>query len=222
MEAKLTYYKTRLAHLDFAMKKVEIRNLIFSILTPLFVEKGFRLKKAGEGELIRVIQGGFQRIGIPLVDHNPKFKFSLIIAIRLDAVADITNKFVPAKYHSAATTFTAHLERFMPEQETQFVVFTEEDIKAAFARLEPVIRGRIIPFLDETQDLATVAKAMNLTDIPQILPGGANKSALTIARLIRYPDFEKIAATYQQRISQYSKNAQEELKNFIQHLRQSH
>jgi len=90
------------------------------------------------------------------------------------------------------------------------------------ARLTPVIQGRIIPFLNETQDLQTVGQAMNLTDIPKILPGGPNLRALTVARMLKHPDFDFIAATYKQRVSQYPKDAQEYLDSFIQYLRQSY
>jgi hypothetical protein len=207
------------------MKKGEVRNLIYSLITPLVAEKGFQFKKAGEGILIRNIPGGNQRIGVPLVDYNPQFKFSLIITIRLDAVEEIANKFnvAPPKYHSETTTFTAQLERFMPGKNTQFMVATEEDIKAAIVSLKPVIQERIIPFLDENQSLQTLAKTIDFLDIPKVLSGtGAGMRAMTLAKLTKQPNFENIAATYQQRISQYPKAAQEELQNFIQHLRQSY
>ena len=114
------------------------------------------------------------------------------------------------------------MERFMPGQDTQFGVVTEEDIKAAVARLKPVILDRIIPFLDETQSLQGIAKAMNLTEIPKFITGtGGGMRALTVAHLIGHPDFDVIATGYQHRFSQLPKQFQDEFKNFVQHLRLS-
>ena len=207
------------------MKKKEVRDLIYSLITPLVIEKGFRFKKAGEGILSRSIPGGNQCIGVPFVDYNPQFKFSLFVTIRLNEVEEIANKFnaAPSKYHSETITFTAQLERFMPGKDTHFMVTTEEDIKAAIASLKPVVQERIVPFLNETQSLQALANAIDFLDIPKILSGtGSGMRMMTIAKLTKQPNFEIIAATYQQRISQYPKDAQEELNNFIQHLRQSY
>lgn len=204
------------------MKKGEVRKLIYSLIKPLIEDRGFRSNKGDFGGFVRAIPGGSQYLGVPLVDHNPTFKFSLIVAIRLEAVEEIANKFnaAPPKYHPDTHTFSSRLERFMPGQDTQFVVVTEEDIKAVVARLKPVVLDRIIPFLDETQNLQGIAKAMNVTEIPKVISGtGGGMRALTVARLIGHPDFDVIATGYQQRFSQLPKQFQDEFQNFVQYVK---
>jgi hypothetical protein len=204
------------------MKNREARKIINSVLRQLIAEKGFRFKSGIDGGFFRSIPRGRQLIGVPFYDYGATFSFSLVFAIRLDAVEEITNKFnaAPPKYHLLTETAIFQLNRFMPGEETKFAIVTEDDIKEAFTTLTPVVRERIIPFLDQTQDIRTVAKAMNLTHVPKAVPG-ANKSAIAMAWLTEHPDFEIIASTYQQRISQFPKNFQEELKNFIQYLREN-
>ena len=204
------------------MKKGEAQDLIHSMLKPLVADRGFRFKRGIDGGFFRSIPTGNQHVGVSLVDYGATFKFSLVVGIRLDEVENIVNKFnvAPPKYHLLTETFGARLDRFMREgEESQFVVVEEADIRETFVRLKPIIRERILPFLDAAQDIHTVAKAMNLTDVPKILPGAPNMSAIAIARLIQHPEFETIAATYQQRSSEFRKSTQENLQNFIEYLR---
>jgi hypothetical protein len=205
------------------MKKREVIESIYTLISPLLESKGFRLKKGIDGGFFRFFPGGYQCIGVSLVDLEPDFDFSLVLSIRLDVVEDIANKFnaAPAKYHARTATFATFQERFLPKGETKFTVSTEAEIGSAIAQLKPVIEERIIPFLDQTQNLETVAEAMMLTEIPKILPGGPNLRALAVAWMIQHPKFERIASTYKERIRQYPKKSQEELDAFIAYLRDS-
>lgn len=204
------------------MKKKEVRECIYALLLPLFVKSGFDLKKGADGGFRRVIADGRQEVAVALVDHAPVFKFSLVTTIRLDAVEDIANRFntAPEKYHALTTTCSFRFEKFA-DGPASFEVTSRDEIIAAVDQLRTAIHGRLLPFLDATTDLAAVAKAMNLTEIPSIPPGGPDKRALTVARLVKHPQFETIAATWQERLSQYPPAAQEDLAKFIQFLRES-
>ncbi len=182
----------------------------------MVADYGFRFKK---DELFRSIPGGYQDIGLGFVDRDPEFKISLVVAIRLDAVEEIANKFNSPFVKSVprTDTFTCTLERFMPRENTHFVVCTEADIKNVVERLRPVIERRIIPFLNKTQDIRSVAAAMELPSIPKHGPG--HNSALVVARLIGHPKFESMCETYQHRISKYPGVLRKELDNLIQYLR---
>jgi len=79
--------------------------MIADAVTPVVSTAGFRFKKASDA-FVRKIEGGRQELGLPLVDYNPVFEFSLTLCTRLEAVQEITNRFSgsPPKYHSITLT----------------------------------------------------------------------------------------------------------------------
>src|SRR5437660_279142 len=95
------------------MKKREMANLIFQMLSGILSETEFRLKKSESG-FVRKIPGGRQTIGLPLWDYHPEFEFSLTICIRLEAVEEIFNQFsgTAPKYHPLSLTTITSLEYF--------------------------------------------------------------------------------------------------------------
>lgn len=206
------------------MQKEDAKNLLYSLLAPQFAEKLFRYRKAGEGALIRSIQDGYQRVGVPIIDREPFFKFSLVLAIRLETVEAIANKFNSAapKYHSETITFGVRLERFMPGRDIQFDFKTEKDIEIAIARLIPVITDKMIPFLDHTTTLEGLAQEMNLTEIPKMITGtGGGIRALIVANLIRHPGFDDIASAYQQRYNKLPEAVQDQFRKCIKYLKET-
>jgi hypothetical protein len=194
------------------MKKQEVLNLIYAALTPVLSAKGFRLRKSEQG-FFRPLRGGWQNVGIPLWDYKPKFEFSLVMSIRIDEVQNIFNQFgVLPRYHAITTTQDFLLEHFIPKEHTRFKASNENELQIAISRLLPILQDQVIPFLDEHQDLRTLAKAMKLTEIQEFVPFASHAfGPVIVARLIDHPEFHSIVEGYKERIM---KLPEPELKKF--------
>jgi hypothetical protein len=143
------------------MKKSEVKNLIYESLKGMLEAHGFRLNKKQEG-FVRRIPDGKQYIGIPLVDYNPTYIFSLTLTTRLETVQSILNLFTgsPPQYHAITVTTITQLDYFT-KKKTEYKVATEADISNAIVDLTPLAHGKIIPFLDQHQDVVSWDKAVN-------------------------------------------------------------
>ena len=198
---------------------MEIRNSIYATLSPVLLNKGFRLIRT-EQSFIRPILGGRQAIGIAIVDYKPKFKFSLTVSVRIDKVEDIIHLFSgsPPEYHKASSTFNCAMQRFT-SPETEFEILTDADLKTKLSYLTLVANDQIVPFLDQNNDLETLAKAMNLTTIPEIVPGvGPAMHAATAAWLTHHPEFSAVVTGYRERMKYLPKDVQERFNSLVQHL----
>jgi hypothetical protein len=180
------------------MNKQEMANLIFEMLDGTLSGTDFRLKKSEDG-FVRKIPGGRQMLGLPLWDYNPEFEFSLNICIRLDAVEEIFHQFSnsPPKYHAMSFTTITRLEHFSAGS-GRYKVTTAEDVASAGSDLAVVIRDKIIPFLNEHEDVQAVDRAVNWQqpgiDITQN-PSRA-MHAVILAHLAGHKDFERIVAKH--------------------------
>ena len=78
------------------------------------------------------------------------------MTLRLDDVEDITFMFSGAlpQYRSEAVTVGIRLEYSAAELSGDFKIWSENDILEAAAVLRPIVRERIVPFLNEHQDVA--------------------------------------------------------------------
>src|ERR1051325_1093655 len=143
------------------MKKQEMANLIFEMLSGVLAGTDFRLKKS-EDAFVRRIPAGIQMLGLPLWDYNPHFEFSLNICVRIEAVEEIFHQFSrsPPKYHSMSTTTITRLEYFTGGS-GRYKVTTAEDVASSGRFLSNVIRDRIIPFFNEHQDVQALDRAVN-------------------------------------------------------------
>ena len=208
-----------------AMKKNEVRDLIFNTLAPALVAKGFQLNKK-DWRRVRAFPGGNQTIGIPCTGTEPEFKFTLVVTIRLDAVENVRNLFneAPKEYHAATKTFAGRLDRFMARDESvdenfMFPAATPEQVQAALARLLPVIQNAVLPFLDQHRDVPSLAAAMKLAELPASLTRLHEATApLVVARLARSPDFPAIASGYRQLAKDLPAAEREKLQNLVVHL----
>jgi hypothetical protein len=181
------------------MKKQEMKNLLFEMLSGILVGTDFRLKKSDDA-FVRKITGGRQMLGLPLLDYNPEFEFSLTICIRLDAVEEIFHQFSgsPPKYHSMSNTTITRLEHFTGGS-GRYKVTTAADVASVGGVLSSVIRDKIIPFFNEHQHVQALNRAVNCQqpgiDITQN-PSGAMHSVI-LARLAGNKDFERVVAKHQ-------------------------
>lgn len=181
------------------MKKQEVKNLLFDMLSGILTGTDFRLKKS-EDRFVRTIDGGWQDIGLPLWDYNPEFEFSLNMCIRLNAAEDIFNMFsgVAPRHQSSTPTTITRLEHFTVGS-GRYKVTMAMDIVSVGDILFNVVREKIIPFFNEHQDVQSLDRAVNCQqpgiDITQN-PSGAMHSVI-LAHLSGNKDFERIVAKHQ-------------------------
>jgi hypothetical protein len=179
------------------MNKTEIRDLIYRELSPLL--PGFK-PRPREESFVRVIPDGKQALMVAIVDHKPEYRFSLVVAIRLEPVQQIVNQFSgsPPKYHKITTTTLTQLHWFLPGEPSpkQYSVTNEGEVVQAVKWLAPTIQQKILPFFDRYKDVKTIDEMMNRRD-PS--PDSTHMpmrglTALAVARLAGNPDFETLAA----------------------------
>ena len=207
------------------MNKAQVRDLLFTALTPVITAKGFRLNKK-DWRFFRVIPGGNQTIGIPCTGAEPQFKFTLVLNVRLDAVEQIRNLFneAPPAYHAATKTFVGRLDRFFAQEpfldeSFRFSVANEADVQSALAQLLPVVQNTILPFLDRQQDIPSIASAMNLTAAPPTVTNLNEASApLTVARLSRHPGFDALVNGYRQALQGLGEPEKHKFEQLVVHL----
>lgn len=180
------------------MKKQEMKNLLFEMLGRILAGTDFRLKR-NEDCFTWKISGGWQQLGLPLLDYNPEFVVSLNICIRLDAVEDIFNMFsgVAPKYHSATPTTITRLEYFTGGR-GEYKVTTPADVAFLGTVLSPIIRNKIIPFFNEHQDVQALDRAVNYQQPGIDFTQNPAKAmhAVILARLAGNKDFERIVAKH--------------------------
>jgi hypothetical protein len=182
------------------MKKQEIRDFIYAGLKEVLVGAGFKLNKK-EGAFSRSIPNGFQRIYVPLYDYNPEFVFSLTIGIRLDAVEDIFNQFSGAMGPGQAQTTTSltQLGYFAGENQKEYRVSTKEEIDSALSDLTALINSKILPFLEQYQDVPSLDDAINRKKLPgfdstELLSHAMH--SITLAKLAGNPSFSALVTEY--------------------------
>jgi hypothetical protein len=182
------------------MKKQEIRDFIYAGLKEVLGGAGFKLNKK-EGAFTRSIPNGFQKIYVPLYDYNPLFVFSLTIGIRLDAVEDIANQFSGAMGPGQAQTTTSltKLGYFTHENQKQYEVSTREEIDSALSDLTKLINSKILPFLEQYQDVQSLDDAINRKrlsgfDSTQLISHAM--ASIILAKLANNPSFSALIAEY--------------------------
>jgi hypothetical protein len=204
------------------MTQVELRELLHDRLAPLF--PGFEPSKKEEG-FVRKFDGGKQTVGVSLVDRWPLFlKFSLVLSVRLEAVQAIFNQFGggPPKYFAITTTSATLLDYFFEgtEQKKEFEVRDEVEIEMAMLELTPVVRDRILPFLDEYRTVDALNRGMNFGNekFDRLNEPYRSMSALTVARLAKEPRFPELVARYRERVATCQAHDREKLAKLIAHL----
>jgi hypothetical protein len=181
-----------------AMKRQEIADLIFEMLSRVLAGTDFRLKKGEEG-FVRKIPGGRQMLGVPLWDYNPEFEFSLNICIRLDAAEEVFHRFSGSapKYHSMSFTTMTRLESFTGGP-PRYKVTTAGDVASVGDLLSSVVREKIIPFLNENNNILCLNRTVNYErpEIDATQNPSRSMHSVILAHLARSEDFDRLVAKH--------------------------
>jgi hypothetical protein len=203
------------------MTKAEVRTALYRELAPLC--PGWTLVKK-ENAFVRTIPGGAQKVLVSLVDYNPKFRFALVFATRLEKVEAIANRFSGATPKTTSITLTTmtQLSYFFPgTQDKELSVTTEAEIIAAIRALAPMIRERALPLMDARRSVAALDVALNGGDPTFDTSDRTSRTlrALTLARLAGNPRFEELAATYENGLRAYPSLSRTKVSRLLAYLR---
>jgi hypothetical protein len=203
------------------MTKRDARNCIYTELGNVLSRTDFQLKRSEEG-FVRRIRGGRQRIGVALYAYNRRFEFSIVISIRLDAVQNISNMFsgAPPEYHSETGTAIVQIEYFA-DVPTLFHVTNEEEIRNAVAQLAPIVREKIVPFLDEHQDVASLDRALNrgAKSVDTSHHPYRGMYGIVVAKLAGNPDFDAIVERYLAEMSSMPAQDRDKFIRLVEYLK---
>lgn len=181
------------------MKRREAQELIYQRLGDLLAGTDFHFKRNAEG-YVRSIPRGRQEIGVAFYDYSPRFEFSIVVTVRLDKVEDITWEFggTAPEDRSETETVIIRIEYFAPELPSRFEVYSEEHIELAARVLNPIVRGKIIPFLDKHQDVQSLDNALHRSTVPLDTSMHPYRGicGITIAKLAENPDFNLLVEKY--------------------------
>jgi len=199
------------------MKKTEVKDAIFSELSKLVADKGFRYSKKEDGQLIRQFKGGYHLMYGAITDYCPHFEFDLSVEIRLDAAVEIYLAFfdLPPSFRAETSTTTINLGYFLNDcRDKRFQVSTSSEISKTISLLAPVIVEKIIPLLDRCTDVYGLDILMN---------SGTELSAagsLIVARLASNPNFEKLVSAWGKKITDYNlEDYQQNFSRLVEFLR---
>jgi hypothetical protein len=180
------------------MTRREVFELIYRALGETLSNTNFRLERSEE-RYVRNIVGGWQVIGVPFYDYNPRFEFSLVMAIRLDEVQKITCMFSgsPPEYRAETVSAIIQIEYFAEVPNT-FIVWSEEDIDKAAAVLSPIVREKIVPFMDTHRDVRALDEALHRgsKQLDSSFHPYRGMSGITIAKLAGNPEFDFLVEKY--------------------------
>jgi hypothetical protein len=189
------------------MKAAYVKQLILEGVHDSIGCLGFTIVKRRDC-LARKIPGGCQQLELPFYNYNPVYKFSLTILTRIDQVEYIYNKFsnVLRNWHKETNTLGVRLPQFMPEFRPGDLMpmqaETEQDIHNALCRLAPVLKERIIPFLEEhatNEDLEVCLNRAAPLDFTTSREARFKKGVI-LAHLCKKSDYEMIVQKYRNEI----------------------
>ncbi len=154
-----------------ATEKRPARRVLLDALSDALLPIGLR-KGRGDEVFVRDIAGGKQAVFVPWQSRGGEHRFSMTIAIRLEAVENLVS---PCGGTDTYTTLT-QLEHFGLEGEPpvgfQYVASEPGGMARALSTLRPVLVSQIVPFLERYQDVGSIDTALHGADIR--LPTGAH------------------------------------------------
>lgn len=200
-------------------------------LGEILVPAGYTFEKLDndvEG-FVRRADGVRQMVFAALWDRTTAFEFAIGLGIRVEAVEAITKLFsgVLPEYQSSSDTCVINLKAILPQFD-RFTVSDEATIGQAIDHLAPSIANYIFPFLDTHRDVASLDRLMNQSKTPQQVWGMEGwgtwmlwyaLSAITLARLAKNPEFEKLVELYRHQIRDFDDDDRERYEKLVKHLR---
>lgn len=212
------------------MNSAEARRRIGEALEGLLKIDGFVYRARQEG-LVKAIPGGRQLLFMGFWSYSPLFVFSLVPAVRIDAIAELWAKItnLSDRYRPETVSLTAQLWKLAgmekPIHDVPVPSFgcpfyynfsSEEEFSRALEAVTPVVHDLVQPFFAQYRDVASVNRAINHDGLDT--SNGRIFQGLIAARLARDPEYEGIAARYRQEMEAWSANDRQLFEKALEYL----
>lgn len=188
------------------MTKKYVTNEIRLKLTENLNEEGFKYIKSKE-RIMREHEEGFDVIYSRVIDYNPIFQIEFSIAIRLNAVEEIVNKFFGeslfnSQNKSLTTTVASSYDFLTGEEENYIEISSELELYSTIQKLIKITKGEGFNFFQKYRNL----EFTNALKKHQILNDDTGLSnilrnfmqSLTLLKLCNDPDFDKLCDNYRE------------------------
>ncbi|MFZ6874002.1 hypothetical protein ACO0LF_18240 [Undibacterium sp. Di27W] len=197
-----------------------LKDMMFSYLEPVLARLGFALKKnegISEKKFTRKIKGGSQDIVLASYDFSLPYRVVLTTYTYLDVIDDLSRKIHARAYRSymeiGQEYFTGTVTSEDANNLQEFLVILED--------LGVLLVEKIIPYLDQCQDIFSIDEKMN----PAILPGidtmvDIEYRALIVAWLANNPNLIKLVDYYREKSKDDTKEERKYLEKTIAYLLQ--
>lgn len=188
------------------MNKKYVTNKIRTQIAGNLKNEGFKYIKAKE-RIIRKHEFGFDVIYTRVIDYEPIFQIEYSIAIRLNAVEDIVNKFFGEelfnpKNKPLTTTVASSYDLMSETKQNHIEISTEDELEISIQELIELTRNKGYSFFQEYRNLTTtneLKKNQILNDETGLSNVLRNlMQSLTLMKLCNDPDFDELCEKYKE------------------------
>jgi hypothetical protein len=189
-----------------AMNKKQVTNLVGQGISEGLKEDGFKFIKSKE-RILREHEVGFDVIYARIIDYNPVFQIEFSIAIRLNAVEEIVNKFLSDEIRNPATnslttTIVSSYDMLTNSKENYIEIKNEKELDAAIQSLLVLIKAKGLAFFNKYKNFQVANKYRKdriLNDESQLSHILISlMQSLTLMKLCNDPDFDELSEKYKQ------------------------
>jgi hypothetical protein len=187
---------------------IQIRAACSQAMMQVLAPYGFVTETGPEQGLLLTFAGGLHRISVPIAEDHPGYRFSFILASRLDAVSDITGLPICS---------LVHYEYFAGRAGKQYVIDSLPGLALAATEMNIALVNRVLPLLDQISDVTGLERLYNgpATAIPFQRDKGDGRVALALAKLAGNPAFAALCEHYRQAAGHASSSQREPLERVI-------
>jgi hypothetical protein len=143
------------------MTLTEVKQIVKTELGNFLENYGYKFDSKAYG-FLRYFEGGFNKVGISIVDYQPKFKLSFFFCVRLDEVENILQQyvFILEKYRDFTWTLNIPIEHFTCFKEYAFD--KKELLLDLLHEIEQVYSTNIDDFLKSNSSVDKLDVSLNI------------------------------------------------------------
>ena len=188
------------------MNKKYVKNRIRTQIAGILKNEGFKYIKSNE-RIIRKHEYGFDVIYTRVIDYEPIFQIEYSIAIRLNAVEDVVNKFFGEelfnpKNKPLTTTIASSYDLMSGTNLSYIEICTEDELEDAIQDLAELTKSKGYAFFQKYKNYA-VTNELKKNQILNDETGLSNilrnlMQSLTLMKLCEDTDFDKLCEKYKE------------------------
>jgi hypothetical protein len=180
-----------------SLLKTDVRKIIKKEFGDFLKGYGYKFDAKAEG-FLRYFEGGFNKVGVSIVDYRPKFEVSFFFLVRLDVVEKIVQKyvFVLDQYRDLTWTLNTTIDHFTGFKE--YAVRDEGALYDLLSEVKQVYSSKIDAFLKQYSEIKNMDRALNVehAKIGYMTNTDDYIRPIIIAKLTGNKDFDKVAEWY--------------------------